>query len=83
MRLLVSVSTPADARAALAGGADIIDAKDPSAGALGAVSLDMFRCIADAVPHRMTLTAALDDAAEELGNAQLAEAFTAAGADFV
>jgi uncharacterized protein (UPF0264 family) len=34
MRLLVSVAGPDDARAALAGGADVIDAKDPGRGAL-------------------------------------------------
>ena len=43
MRLLVSVSSAAEASAALAGGADVIDAKDPLAGALGAVSADVLR----------------------------------------
>ena len=37
MRLLVSVRSAAEARAALSGGADIIDAKEPSLGSLGAV----------------------------------------------
>ena len=36
MQLLVSVSDGDEAAAALAGGADIIDAKDPVAGPLGA-----------------------------------------------
>src|SRR5437899_1000769 len=38
MQLLVSVRGPADARAALIAGADVIGAKDPRRGALGAVS---------------------------------------------
>ena len=44
MRLLVSVATPEEASAALAGGADVIDAKDPTF-ALGAVSLDILHAI--------------------------------------
>ena len=38
MKLLVSVVSAEEARLALAGGADIIDVKDPSEGALGAPS---------------------------------------------
>jgi (5-formylfuran-3-yl)methyl phosphate synthase len=38
VRLLVSVVSAAEARSALAGGADIIDVKDPSQGPLGAPS---------------------------------------------
>ena len=38
MRLLVSVVSAREARGALAGGADIIDVKDPRHGALGAPS---------------------------------------------
>ena len=38
MKLLVSVVSAAEARAALRGGADVIDVKDPSRGALGAPS---------------------------------------------
>src|SRR5437763_501111 len=37
MQLLISVAGPAEARAALRGGADVIDAKDPRRGALGPV----------------------------------------------
>src|SRR6185312_12126683 len=37
VRLLISVANADEARAALDGGADIIDAKDPGAGALGSV----------------------------------------------
>ena len=65
MRLLVSVANAADASAALAGGADVIDAKDPLAGALGAVSADVLREIHAAVAGRRLVTAALGDAADE------------------
>jgi len=41
MRLLVSVRDASEARAALAGGAGIIDAKEPLNGPLGAVSSDV------------------------------------------
>jgi uncharacterized protein (UPF0264 family) len=41
MRLLVSVANGDEAAAALAGGADIIDAKDPAAGPLGAVTIEV------------------------------------------
>ena len=40
VRFLASVRSAEEARVALAGGADIIDAKEPLAGALGAVALD-------------------------------------------
>ena len=43
MRLLVSVANAAEASAALAGGADLIDAKDPATGALTPVTADVFR----------------------------------------
>ena len=49
MKLLVSVRNATEAAAARAGGADIIDAKEPAAGALGAVRLTTFEDIVDAV----------------------------------
>ncbi|APH59088.1 (5-formylfuran-3-yl)methyl phosphate synthase [Granulibacter bethesdensis] len=48
-RMLTSVTGPEEAEVALAGGADIIDLKDPSIGALGAVSPDVVRHTVDAV----------------------------------
>src|SRR5438067_2429694 len=59
MRLLVSVADAAEARAALAGGADIIDAKEPRHGALGAVAPDVLRAIRNAVAVRRPVSAAL------------------------
>ena len=48
MRLLVSVRAAAEVAPALAGGADIIDAKEPARGSLGAVSPTRLREIAAA-----------------------------------
>ena len=49
MQLLVSVANGDEAAAALAGGADIIDAKDPAAGPLGPVTIDVLREISRTV----------------------------------
>lgn len=65
MRLLVSVSNEVEARAALDGGADIIDAKDPADGPLGAVGTTALREIVRAVDGRLPMSAALGDATDE------------------
>ena len=83
MQLLVSVATAADALAAAEGGADIIDAKDPAAGALGAVSLPRFREIWDALGDIGPVSAALGDATCELAVARQAREFVEAGAYWV
>jgi uncharacterized protein (UPF0264 family) len=83
MRLLVSVASAADAVAALAGGADLIDAKDPLAGALGPVTEDELRAIHDAVGRRRPVTAALGDAADEEATEHAARAAAAIGVAFV
>lgn len=82
MRLLVSVANATDASAALAGGADVIDAKDPSAGALGAVSAEVLHQIVAAVDGSL-VSAALGDATDEDEIQGLAHAFALAGARFV
>jgi uncharacterized protein (UPF0264 family) len=83
VRLLVSVATPADAAAAVAGGADVVDAKDPSRGALGAVTLAEFRGVCDAVNGAAPVSAALGDALDEPSIARDARAFARAGSAFV
>ena len=83
MLLLVSASDSIDAAAALDGGADIVDAKDPRTGALGAVSLDVFRGIRAAVANRRPLSAAIGDATDEAAIEGTAFEFAAAGAVFV
>jgi len=83
MHLLVSVRSAAEAAAALAGGADIVDAKDPEAGALGAVPLEVLRDINATVGARRPVTAAIGDAIDEAAIEHHARAFAAAGARFV
>jgi uncharacterized protein (UPF0264 family) len=65
VQLLVSVRDSMEAQAALLGGADLIDAKDPAAGPLGAVSTDALRAIRWTVGAWKAVSAALGDAAVE------------------
>lgn len=60
-RLLVSVRDLAEAQAAVEGGADWIDLKEPTAGALGAVSIETAREVAEWVGSRRPLSAALGE----------------------
>ncbi|PYO42141.1 MAG: hypothetical protein DMD33_10755 [Gemmatimonadetes bacterium] len=83
MQLLVSVRGPADARAALIGGADVIDAKDPRRGALGAVSPVALAAIRRAVGSARPVSAALGDAATEPAVAHRARAAARHGVAFV
>src|SRR5688572_26078519 len=83
MRLLVSVSNASEAAAALEGGADLIDAKDPLEGPLGAVSRDQLRGIYGAVAGARPVTAALGDATDERALERAAREFTADGASLV
>lgn len=71
MRLLVSVRSADEARAAVRGGADIIDAKEPRAGVLAPVLPDVLTAIERAVPSDLPLSVALGDigSAAEAGNA--------------
>jgi uncharacterized protein (UPF0264 family) len=83
MQLLVSVRDANEAVAALAGGADVVDAKEPSAGALGAVSADAFAAIVQAVGGVRPVTAAIGDAACERTVEATARSFAHAGAAMV
>ncbi|MEM7222821.1 MAG: (5-formylfuran-3-yl)methyl phosphate synthase [Pseudomonadota bacterium] len=56
-RLLASVRSRAEAEVALEGGADIIDLKDPDAGALGAVAPEVMRETLAAVAGRRLVSA--------------------------
>jgi uncharacterized protein (UPF0264 family) len=64
MRLLVSVRAGNEVAAALAGGADIIDAKEPARGSLGPVSPEVLQAIAARVPEPVPLSVALGDFTE-------------------
>jgi (5-formylfuran-3-yl)methyl phosphate synthase len=83
MRLLVSVRSREEAQAALAGGADIIDAKEPSRGALGAVEIGVLRDIVNEVNGIRPVSAALGDSGTSASLAASARAAAEAGATFV
>jgi uncharacterized protein (UPF0264 family) len=80
MRLLVSVTDVEEAAAALGGGADVIDAKDPRAGALGAVPARVLREIRAVVGDARPVTAALGDASDEVAIEAIAHEFASTGA---
>ena len=65
MRLLVSVRNASEAGSALAGGADIIDAKEPLNGPLGAVSSDVLHKIAATVGNAAPVSAALGEISDD------------------
>jgi (5-formylfuran-3-yl)methyl phosphate synthase len=83
MRLLVSVADGDEARAAIAGGADVIDAKDPALGALGAVSPQTMRAIVEAVGRARPVTAALGEPRDAATLADSVLAYAEAGASAV
>ena len=60
-RLLASVTDCPEAETAIAAGADIIDLKDPSRGALGALPLDAIRSIVQQVAGRRPVSATIGD----------------------
>jgi (5-formylfuran-3-yl)methyl phosphate synthase len=84
MRLMISVVSPAEARDALSGGAEILDIKNPAQGSLGAQSPAVIRDIKDLTPANIEISAAIGDMPNLPGTAALA-AFGAAtcGADYV
>src|SRR5256884_2379706 len=81
MRLLVSVRGSAEARAAVAGGAAVTDAKDPARGARGPVRRDRLAAIRRGVGAARPVSAALGDAGDDAMVAAAAAA--AAGVAFV
>ena len=83
MQLLVSVADATEARNAVAGGADLIDAKNPLEGALGAVSLPALRQIHIAVAGCRVVSAALGDADDEETIERATREYAATGVGFV
>jgi (5-formylfuran-3-yl)methyl phosphate synthase len=85
MRLLVSLRSAEEVNAALAGGADIIDAKEPGRGPLGPVAPDVLRAISARVPSESPFSAALGDftAAFEIGPAIEAATVSRTGAVYL
>lgn len=84
MRLLISVRDPEEATAAVAGGADIIDIKNPDEGPLGAQTPAAIQAIRHVVPAAVPLSATIGDVPNRPGSVALA-AFGAAvlGVQFV
>ena len=83
MKLLVSVRSADEAETAILAGADIIDAKEPSDGALGAVRLNVLVDIRRVTAGRCPLSAALGDASDAATVARLVSQFVAQGAQVV
>lgn len=83
-QLLVSVFALEEVAAALAGGADIVDVKNPAEGALGAPTPELLRAVRSRVAPPVRLSAALGDAPNLPGTMALAAAGAAAcGADYL
>jgi len=83
VQLLVSVASAAEARVAIDGGADIVDAKDPASGALGAVDLDTLRAICVSVGGQRPVSAALGDAIDDDAVMSLSRDVASTGVAFV
>jgi uncharacterized protein (UPF0264 family) len=83
-KMLASVTGVAEAEIAISGGADIIDLKDPKAGALGAVATDAIRQTVSSVAGRRATSAVCGDLPMEPETIRAkAEEFAACGVDFV
>lgn len=65
MRLLVSVRSADEVGAALAGGAEIIDVKEPARGALGEADPEVVRAVEGRLPPAVPLSVALGDPPDE------------------
>lgn len=83
-RMLASVTGPAEAEIALAGGADIIDLKDPAHGALGAVSPETVRATVAEVAGRRPVSAVTGDGPmQPRAVVSAAERMAEAGVDYL
>jgi (5-formylfuran-3-yl)methyl phosphate synthase len=84
VRFLASVRDTGEAQLALSAGADVIDCKEPSRGALGALALDTVRAIRSAVPRHMPLSATVGDLVPDPTTMVAAvDAMASTGVDYV
>ncbi len=84
MRLMVSVVSAGEARRALAGGAEILDVKNPGEGSLGAQPPSVIRAIRKIGPGKTDVSVAIGDMPNLPGTAALAALGAAAcGADYI
>jgi (5-formylfuran-3-yl)methyl phosphate synthase len=88
MRLLVSVRSVAEARLAVAGGADFVDLKEPGRGALGGLPVETIRAVVAALEadgHALPVSATIGDVPmdEATTIAERVQAVGACGVDYV
>jgi uncharacterized protein (UPF0264 family) len=84
MKLLVSPINTVEAKAALDGGADIIDVKNPKEGSLGANFPWMIRAVIEEIESKKPVSATIGDFNFKPGTASLAALGAAAsGADYI
>jgi dihydroneopterin aldolase len=81
--LLASVRNTHEARLALAGGADIIDCKNPHQGALGALPPAEIRRIVDRIGSAVPVSAAVGDTCDPEQLPAAVQAIHAAGVDYI
>lgn len=67
-KLLISVRSKVEALAALAGGANVIDIKEPKNGSLGRATFDVWREVREVVPQSMPVSVALGELADWLAD---------------
>ena len=83
-RMLASVVDEREARLVASLGADIIDAKNPLAGALGALPVETVAAIRAAVPRRIPVSATIGDPVDDVrATIAAVRGMAAAGADIV
>jgi uncharacterized protein (UPF0264 family) len=84
MLLMVSVISPEEVPAAIAGGADILDVKNPAEGSLGAAKAHVLQEVRALTPDSVQVSAAIGDMPNLPGTASLAALGAAScGVDFV
>ncbi len=84
VRLLVSVVDASEVAAAVAGGADIVDVKNPREGSLGAPQPSIVRAVRAATPPHVPVSVAIGDMPDMPGTAALAAlGAVVAGASYV
>jgi uncharacterized protein (UPF0264 family) len=84
IRFLASVKDEAEALLAVAGGADIIDCKDPGSGALGALPVATVAAVRGAVPGHIPVSATIGDLpCDASALTAAAHAMAATGVDYV
>lgn len=84
VQFLASVRNEEEARLALSGGANIIDCKEPAAGALGALPPSIVRAVRAALPASVPVSATIGDRACDGAQwSKAADQMASAGADYI